>query len=319
MINLMSEPVLGSMVLTNNGTWKRAYSLPQGMEFPPGSEAWVEITDRAGAPLATFDGVISSDKTKALFLVEPVELIDIPAGSNYEMFVNVPNADHGQIKVEYGRAVRREARFPGSPVSSSVFDAAYYTDNVGSRAVLGPLWVQKYGRTVMHEHIAASKPYGMGNDFILWDKSATHWYAPLRSDTVKVQVSIMKIGGGSLTLALCSNYAMTNWIGVKFDCTANQVRPVTGSTAGPTSVINQGSAVANTVAGTPDTYTAAYSFTANTISLYKGTSTVPVFTWEDITNLVQHGEGHRYTGVIYIGSLLTAGPEVSYWAAKDDL
>jgi hypothetical protein len=307
------------MVVSSNAVWKRTWSLPQGMEFPPGTEGRIEVTDRAGAQLGTYEGEVNDDGNKVRWLVEPADLADIPAGANYEMFINVPDDDHGEMKVEYGRVVRREAAFPAAPVSSSVYDAATYTDNVGTRSSLGPLWVQKYGKTVMHDNTLFSKPYGMGNDFILWDRSATHWYAPLRTDNQSVQVSLMKIGGGQLTVVLCSNYTMTNWIGVKFDCTANTVRPVTGSTAGPTTVINQGSTTANTVSGSPDTYTIKYTHPTKTIALYKGSTLTPTFTWTDSTDVCMHGEGHRYIGVIYIGSLLTAGPEVSYWSAQDDL
>lgn len=315
MINLSSEPVLTSMVLTRDAVWKHDYRLPRGMEFPDGTTAEVRVTDRSGAELVPpLEGVVSDNRVD--WLVTAPDHADITAGANFEMFITVP--DDGVYKVRYGRVVRKEARFPAAPEFSSAYDGAIYTDSL-QRTALGPFWVQKKKKTVLHDNSDDSLPWGMGNDFILNDESATHWYAPLRSDSMKVSASLLKFAGGSVTICLCSNYTMTNWLGIKFDTTANTVRPVTGG-ATPTDITNQGSTVANTVSTVaPDPYTVYYNFATNTLSLFKGASLTPLLTWVDEDDIVQHGEGHRYIGVIFKGDLLTVGPQLTAWSAKDDL
>lgn len=319
-MKLFSEPALSSMVITRDGVWDNRMLSPDRENWPVGTTARIEVTDRSGADLATFNTTPVGNTIR--FVVDPADLAELPDGANFEMFVTIHDDELDEdltYKVRYGRVVRREVTFPANPVNSSVYNAALYTDSVGLRDTLGPFWVQKANKTVMHDNTIFSKPFGMGNDFFFFDKSATHWYAPLRSDSVKVQVSIMKVGGGQVVVALCSNYGMTDWIGVLFDCTANTVRPVTGSIGGPTEWTNQSTTVSQVVTDTPDTYTVWYDFPTNTIRLFHGSSLTPLFTWEDLTNVVAHGEGNRYTGLIYRGSLLSAGPQVSYWSAKDDL
>lgn len=108
MISLNSEPLLGSMVLSRDAVWKKTYRPPNGMTFPGGTTASVKVTDRDGGDtLATFTGTV--DTALVTFKEDGVDHADIPAGANFEMFVDIPS--DGTYKVQYGRVVRRDPFF----------------------------------------------------------------------------------------------------------------------------------------------------------------------------------------------------------------
>jgi len=336
MINLRTEPSLGTMVLTRMGAWKYTYFLPRGMEFPPGTEAYVLVTNRAGSELATIEGVVDADKV--IFTAPAGDTDHVPNGSNFEMFIVLP--DEGPIKVRYGRVIRREPRFPLSPLSTDEFVAAMYEDKF-NRNEVGDRWVPKYGRPGMHPLVGVSaSQFGMaarnaadifGQGLSLWQSTAVLWYAPLRSDTVEIKVGLAtqpgwfgNTGDGTAIIVLASNYNMKNWLGIRFYDAGlitpqNGISVVTGT--GPTQFTIQGPTYAHTVPTSGQLYTIRYTYPDNTVRVWIGeeASGTPVVQWEDTTNLVTHGEGNRYVGGVWIGSAIHPGPCLWYWKAMDDL
>ena len=67
-VYIPTAPALGSMVITRDGVWDYTYRF--GGELPDGSSTYVKITTRTGAEVATFEGDISLDQTRARFVVE---------------------------------------------------------------------------------------------------------------------------------------------------------------------------------------------------------------------------------------------------------
>lgn len=321
MINLSSEPSLGSMVITRDGVWKYSYILPRGMTFPEDSTGRVVVTDRAGATLAEFDGTPGDDSDRINFLVDAADLEEVPAGSNWELFVTFDEGDgEHTYKVRYGRVVRREVTYPLNPITSEFdpYQAVQYEDTL-QRSTLGPRWSAKYGRANIFAN--PGQRYGMSVNSVLFADAAVLWYAPVRSDTVSVTVGLRNPGAGKTTLVLCSNSSMTSYMGVMWETGIfnNYLRIVTGT--GPITMAYQGSALAHSLAGGGATtyYTVKYSYAENKLSVYKGNDLTPIKEWEDVDNIVPHGLGRRYVGFNWQSSLLSTGVQATYFKAKDDV
>ncbi len=321
MINLHSEPVLGSVVLSRNAVWKHVYTLPHGMEFPLGTEARVVFTDRAGGDLGEFYADMGA--TSATWIVEPDDFSPIPAGSNFEMFIELPD---GTFKIRYGRVVRRDPSFPLSPTNSARFEAAMFEDLL-QRDMVGPYWTNKSGAVAMHALDGTPANWGMAVrnlagflPLTLWENAAVLWYAPVRSDTVEITVGLQDGGDGDCTIVLCSNYTMTNWMGIRFHDgmgSGDEIRAVVGNS--PLTMSAQGTGYSHIVPDNGNLYTIRYSLPSNKVSVYIGSNLTPVLEWTDSSHLVTHGMGHRYVGAVWNGSFATPGPIMYYWKAKDDV
>lgn len=155
--------------------------------------------------------------------------------------------------------------------------------------------------------------------------AAAVWDTELATDSVKAVITVNRFGIGDLTLAVCSNATMTNWMGVKFDSGAEQIIIVTGTgrvtmTARATTdhIIRIPVLPFGWLPGwkwvihthfepvrTGQQYTIQYDYPTNKISVYRGSNlNEPLLEWVDSTNIVSHGVGHRYVGMSWnMGSL----------------
>jgi len=222
MINLSSEPSLGSMVLTREGVFKYSYVLPRGQYFPDDAEGRISFTDRAGGEydLSPFYGELSEDMSKMTWLVQPGSLELIPSGANFEVFITY---DGNTYKVRYGRVVRREAPFPLSPLA---VDGAplLYSDDM-QRIAPGPRWTSKYGAVSMHPVSGVSGVgwamasrnvidiFGAGLN--LWQSAAALWYAPTQSDNIEMSFGLVDNGDGVTTIVFGCNSSMTSFVGLR--------------------------------------------------------------------------------------------------------
>lgn len=313
-----STPSLGSMVLTRDGVWRDTYRAVG--DLPLDTAAWVQVTDRSGGVLATLDGDVGANRVD--WTIDPAELADIPAGSNFEMFIETEEGVH---KVRYGRVVRREVAFPLAPTSSDMFDAVMYEDQL-QRSEPGPYWIPKYGKVGMFTQADPKPDFAMAvrnADFFLplplWADAAVLWYAPARSDTVEITFGLVPAGAGQTTIVLASNYQMTSYLGIMFDTNpaTDIVRCVTGT--GPIATVNQGASVNHNIATNGGIYTVKYSLPLNTMSLYVGSNLTPLIEFEDTSHLATHGLGYQYFGASWQASLFESGPRMYYFKAKDDV
>jgi hypothetical protein len=329
MIDLSSEPSLGSMVLTRDGVLKYSYILPRGMFFPADAEGWIRFTDRAGGEYdaSPHYGELSADLTRINWVVQPELVNHVPSGSNFEVFLNVEDNIH---KVRYGRIARKEVSYPLNPLSAEEPPALMYEDDL-QRTIVGPRWVAKHGRVTMHTTPVTgggTPDYGMaarnsidifGAGLSLWANAAVLWYAPMQSDIVEMTVGLCDGGDGDTTIVLCSNYTMTQFIGVRFHDPAgagDDIRVVTGTAWDNLS--NEGSAYSHIVPDAGSLYKITYSYLTNEVNVFIGTSTTPVIT-RTISVPVASGPGFRYTGAIWQGTLINTGPLLYYWKVRDSV
>lgn len=325
MINLSSEPSLSSLTLTRGGFLKYSYVLPNGMTFPADAVGTIVFTDRAGGVYdgSPFVGELNEKLTEVSWLIDSDILDSIPTGANFEVFVAYDDATY---KVRYGRVARKEAEFPLSPLAA-IAPPLMYEDTL-QRNQVGPRWIAKVGRVAMNQP-AGTPEYAMsarnnialpGGGVALFAQAACLWYAPTQGDSIEMTVGLCDGGDGTTTIVLCSNYAMTSFIGVRF-LDANlfngpdRIEIVTGSAWNNLTV--QGGSYSHIVADNGSYYTIKYSSTLNKVSVFVGGSTTPAIEWTDTSGVMPHGAGYRYQGAIWYADLVNTGPQLYYWKVKD--
>ena len=353
MIDLSSEPSLGSLILTRDGALKYSYILPRGMQFPDGSEGFISFTDPAGGEydLSPHEGEVSSDATGINWLIEPQLLNHVPAGANFEVFAVVDGITY---KVRYGRVVRKEVSYPLSPLSVETTPVMYEDDM--QRSMPGPRWTVKAGALAMYdidptgqEEWAMSARnvvdvFGLG--IPLFASSAALWYTPMQSDSVEISLTFRPGGEGGTTVVFASNSSMTDFLGVRFSnrgslqdvinwlglspVTGHNVQVVKGSAWNNLGSVGSIASMATPIDWPlipPATYTETtrnfkitYSRQSNQVVVYQNNqygSPVAILTQSVASAAAGFGAGYRYTGLIFSGTLLTAGPRVKYWKVKD--
>ncbi len=303
------------MVITSGGVWRHQWPAVDSFDFPSETMATVVVTDRAGAEITTLYGEIINGH--ATWLVQPDELEAVDHGANFEVFIETAD---GPTKVQFGRVVRREPRYPLNPVNNDLYTSVSFEDDM-QRAIVGPHWVQKSSKVALFDNSGAGDPYAMAVNTQFFASAAVLYYAPMRSDTVKVTVGLLKPGAGKTAIAVCSNSSMTSWLGVQFESgiSNNKIHTVQGT--GPITWTEVGSPINHTVAahdGPSNIYTITYSDASNTLAVYQGSGLTPLLEWVDTGNIAPHGAGYRYTGMVWNASLLSTGIQVYYWKAKDD-
>jgi hypothetical protein len=321
-VNLSGVPSLGTMSVTRGGIWRHTYRLHGSETFPPGTISYITVTDRGGGEVAEFEGTVSTDKVEWLEQPDQMELVE--DGHNFEVFVVVP--PEGTYKVQYGRVVRHEARYPLRPTNLDIFDAAIYEDTL-NRQIVGPNWIAKKGKLGMHPVTADGAPVSWAlavrnNPFFspltLWEAAGCIWYAPARSDSVEVTVGLLDGGNGYCTIVLASNVTMTKWLGVRFRDAAgsgDNIQVVLGT--GPTTMSAVGSTYSHIVPDDGQTYRIRYDHGTKKVSVYIGASLEPVLEYTDTSNVALHGLGYRYYGAVWNGSFDDTGPLIYYWKAVD--
>lgn len=325
MIDLSSEPSLGSMVLTKGGALKYSYVLPRGMQFPEDAEGFIYFTDRAGGEyeFSPHVGELSEDLTRFSWLVDPQVLDHVPAGANFEVFVSFDDATY---KVRYGRVVRKEAFFPLNPLTGVEPQPLMYEDDM-QRSMPGPRWVAKQGRISMHDRGEEASPrwamasrnaidiFGAGLN--LYQSAAALWYAPTQSSTIEIAVGLLDGGDGDCTIVFNSNSSMTNFVGVRFRDPASggdTIQVLTGTAWNEVSIV--GSSVSTTIPNNGAVYRISYADTSNVVSVYLPGASSPSLT-TTVSTSVPSGPGYRYVGGIWQGSFVTTGPLLYYWKVKD--
>jgi len=363
MIDLSSEPSLGTLILSEDGVLKYSYVLPRGMTFPTGSEAYIEFSDRAGAVYNLGDykyGSMSDDLTTFTWVIGSVLTNQVAAGENFEIFVNI----EGDIyKVRYGRVVRRQVSYPLNPITVESPPLLYEDDM--QRNIPGPRWLAKYGNVSMNTltfgggNTSFGTKYVMGarytadifgNSLALFSKASVLWYAPMRTDSVDISVKVVSGAAnndGECFIVFASNSSMTRWLAVRISDpstgwtrTADNIQVVAGFyTAEPPtfdalltnytpgvgeigSYVSYDTPYYNQSAANTFTYRVVYDAALTnptpSVSVYTPASTTtPALTTSLVNSGFIRGAGYRYCGLMFNGSLLTAGPRVFSWKAKD--
>jgi hypothetical protein len=315
-------PKLNSLQLSSGQTF--AHDIILGSEtYPEGTTATIVIKDDAEIVLATWYGTISG--VKATFIEDAPD--SIPHGSKFDLFINYD--DGTNLKHSYGRVVRNENRYPLNPTQITTNYALQFADNF-DRTYVGKFWVPRNSSTSIgiHDNGANANTLGPNNSF--WKDAGALWYTPLNTDSVTVTVSVVSVGNGQFTIAVCSDYSMSTWIGVQIEQNTfgqQYCRVVKGSSPTASGTVAGYTALGFGL-GTPgnwtgyatgDTFTVKYNHQSRTISFYKNNGLTPVTSYTHSVGYIPVGAGYRYTGLVWNTALFTPGPEASQWSAKDGL
>jgi hypothetical protein len=305
-----AAPAISDLVISRGSTKPYTYKAPYG-GFPSGTEAWIRITDRAKQELAILDGDVTVKE--ATFLLDPLDLDPIPNGANFELFVTSPDGD--DYKARYGRVIVSDVMYPLHPESVDTFTPKTFSGDFPNTAALTE-YVIRSGKIRILDN-PGSLPNGLGPNFpLFYTNAACLHYEPVNGDSIRFNFNIV-FGTGQTRFVVCSNYEMTNYLAVEFDTVDFTDHIVIGTGTSPLVMVEQTAHVPTTFADMQN-YTIYYNFLTNTISVYKGTDLTPIVEWEDETGIVQHGEGHRYFGFTWLGSLLDDGIQPVSWIIRDD-
>lgn len=306
------------VALSRGSTWNpRPYEPPYlaattGEPWPADAACYTVFTDTSGGEIATLNasGVTASAIS---FLATPDEVDVIPAGANFETFIELTG---GIQKIRYGKVIRREVEFVDAPATQIASIALNYTDTFPTLG-LRSNWKAIAGRTKVYDNTGASLPFGVSaNAGLFFAQSAIRWDSPLNTDTVKSHVVLLNQGSGKCQVIICADQRFTSGLAVEFDAVNNQIHMAI--VTGPTTVTYQSTALSHTVVDLNDYYV-TYDFMTKVLAVYKGTDLTPLKTWTDSLDVVPHGPGYRYAGFAFdTGFLFSPGVEVAGWQARDN-
>lgn len=309
------------MAVSRGKLFQRVYKARSA--FDPGTEAQIVVTDLAGVVLATLYGdVVANTITWTEYASD---MDSIPHASNYELSISYP--DTGEpTPVEYGSVIRKEPRFTLLPPADSSATALKFEQDFTYSTLLGPKWVIKHGKPIVNVNQPAhANALGIDVglfgflDLIFGPSAAALFYAPVNGDDISLNIKVRNPGAGKTRVVVCSDYQMTEWLGVEFETGIfnNFIRFVKGTS--PVAGTYVGSPVVNTVAAETDTYQIKYNGLADTYNVFKNGGLTPVASYHDIDHQIMHGLGHRYWGASWQGSLLSGGMQLISVNAQDGI
>jgi hypothetical protein len=309
---LLHRDTLGTLELTQ-GALHITYDNRFPGNFPAGVSARIVITDSSKAILADWDADVAGHLLT--FRTSAEESQAIPLGAQYTLFVTWNDGEEYQW--EHGYVARPEVNWPTAPATQIENQPRTFAYIPGT--AVGNRWHKTggVGGLKVWDNSIFDLPNGLGIDNAFFANAAALWDTPFTTDSVKVVVNTLNGGAGLSTVALCSDINMTSYLGVQFETglVNNKLHLVHGT--GPTTMTDLVVPVANTVANT-DTYGIVYEHASKTLAVYKGASLTPLISWVDDTNLIPHGQGYTYGGLVFMASLLAPGTEFSYWSMKDN-
>lgn len=154
------------------------------------------------------------------------------------------------------------------------------------------------------------RPNTLGPDFPLaFQNAAAVRDVEVGSDSVRVVINVLNRGAGKFTVALCSDAAMTNWLGIQFETglVNNKVHTCLGT--GPTDYTRPGESVWQ-LTENGAVFTITFDLPSKTLSLFKGERLEkPIIQLVDSGDFVSHGVGHRHVGLVWEAAALSPGVE----------
>ena len=178
-------------------------------------------------------------------------------------------------------------------------------------------WVAVDDTIKVNQHLL--QPMSLGPDGVA--NAAVRWTSEMGTTSVKVVVSVYKFLTGKFYIAVRSNAAMTNWVGIEFDSLTSEIYAVTGS--GPTTITRRGTPGIFFWSGPKPTwdfavtgmqYTVTWDEATETIRLYRGGSRTPLIEW--VAGATFNGTG-KYVGMMWDTTLGVTGIEPTSFIAYD--
>jgi hypothetical protein len=316
-ITLKSSPNLRDVILTRDGVLNYSIKSPTADDWPLGTESRMEFTGRDQSSLGTLEADVSGRLITFKYQPDDINgLNNVPDGANAEVFITLPEDDGDfDYKYQVGRVVRLQVAFPDSPLNVDTFVPRTFSGEFPATQSLDD-YILRNGKIGIIVN-GGSLPNGLGPNFpLLFQNAACLYKVPVVGDSIRFNFSIVT-GTGKTRFVVCSNYEMTNYLALEMESGISNNRIWIGTGSDPLTLTYRTPSQNHTYAN-GDNYTLYYNFLTNTIAIYQGTDLTPLLEWTDDTNLVQHGEGHRYFGFSWLGSLLSDGIQPTAWVIKDD-
>lgn len=300
-------------------TWTYTLDRKEKRLFPDGGEAVIEFRNTFGQVFDTWLGEIADGK--AIF--PDVEGDSLVRGLTYTLTLEDEEGRPRQVR--WGNLVRNEARWPDHPDSAQEPGVVAYSYSFGTPGfVVDPAWRIINGHPRVYDNSGDDLPNAvaagslLGGDWTVFDDVAMQYYAPLKTDAVRLTYQVVKENVGDAWVVICSNYVADNYAAfrhVEVSGSSDYIAIATGS--GPVTVTNRATETYTTE--DLDTFTAEYNPASNTYSLYLGEDLEPVLSWQDATGIVKHGTAHRYVGFGFKSGLLSPGVEIANWFINDSV
>lgn len=230
----------------------------------------------------------------------PVERNDIPHG---------PGRRFSGVVMGIDWAIAPGVLFEDFEAWDVSLPAAFLQDGFDSLTV-NTHWDTIDNGVMINRHL--TRPNTMGPNSALVTDAAVLWDTEASSDSVKIVVRTHNFGGGTYTIALCSNATMTDWMGISWEMGfANVVSTVRGT--GPTTYTPIGDRTWS-LSDSGTVFIITYNYTTNTLALHRNTEREPLLEWVGVTG-VTHGIGQRYIGQVWETDLFSTGPQPSMFEA----
>lgn len=165
-----------------------------------------------------------------------------------------------------------------------------------------PKWIPVLNGIEVHRHLAYPPSLGPQNAF--YTTAAAYWQNAMTTNSAVVVFTALRLAGGHFRVAVRSNSAMTNWVGIDFDGSSNQIRVCKGT--GPTTVSYYGDTLAEWI-NTNSQWTITWDEGTETLSLYKGAQSTPKLQYSFGAAFTASG---KYVGVSWSTTLLATGVEM---------
>jgi hypothetical protein len=216
---------------------------------------------------------------------------DIPHG---------PSCRHVGVVMSARWLLDQGPRFDSFEATDVQYPEPVVHDDVADALIVNPNWVNVLGELEIHPHIFTEP--SLGPNSVLFTSAAARWSTEMNTASVRAVFTAYRILSGKFRLAVRSNAAMTNWVGVQFDALTNQVQIVTGS--GPATVTTRASAF--DWVSTWQQWWVTWNDTSKTLKVYRSGSVDPVLSWSAASAFTGTG---KYVGLSWTADLLTLGVE----------
>ncbi|MEN4400021.1 hypothetical protein [Mycolicibacterium conceptionense] len=238
----------------------------------------------------------------------PVPRYELPHGSGFRYWGAAQGVDVflGLLNegVKFSSITARDYLPPAAPNHVDTFDSDTSLGN----------WTLLDSGVAINRHLFA--PNSIGPDNVAFTDAAILWGQQLASDGVKVTITAARYGAGKLTVPVCSNAAMTSWMGVQIESGLinNKVHVVRGT--GPTDYSYVGE-TAWRFTPTGEVLSIVYDDERDIIGCYPGHNLASPIVQAPAAGLAAHGAGNRWTGLMWETALLTPGVQPTRWEAYE--
>lgn len=316
----MTEAKHDVVALSRGSVWAKEYIANPSNPWPSNGSATIVFRNTQGGLITTLDSDTVT-ATSIRFLADPEEIEEIPAGANFEVFVET---DHGPVMIRYGRVLRKESRYYDAAATEQRTVPQVFVDSF-QKAALGHRWEPIFGGARIYNNSGQALPNGVGANTGLFGNypAGIRFWKQMSTDSIEATFTVvyptilppfLGANNGLLTFCFGSDIVFSTGLAVQLDTINNLVRymRLTGTGTG-TFLASAALPVANN-----DAFTVRYNDLTKTMAVYRNASTTPMITpWVDDDEELPKGNGYRHWGFLFNPTLLETGPQPTAVAVKD--